>query len=280
VPEDALRTRAARRAAEQALVRVVHHYGGTPEFVLLGGLVPELLCSSSGVAHAGTSDVDVQVNLEVAAGSANMARLEEALANAEFTADPKRVWRWQTDVDGQKTVVKFELLADLDSEPAGAVISFNECDQLGAINLRGTGFAAQDFSPRPLRARIGGLDYAVHVNVTELAGFLLAKVAAAYGRRAEKDWYDITFVLLHNDHGGPDEAARLVLTRFGGDLIGSTRTALDDLSANFSRPRDQGPNAYATQMLIDRPDLHEAPLRADSVVAVRTFYTGLFPDQA
>ena len=36
------RTRAARRAAERALVRVVHHYGGRPEFVLLGGLVGAL----------------------------------------------------------------------------------------------------------------------------------------------------------------------------------------------------------------------------------------------
>ena len=61
------RSRAARRAAESALVRVVHHYGTTPEFVLLGGLVPELLCSGSEMRHAGTTDVDVQVNLEIAA---------------------------------------------------------------------------------------------------------------------------------------------------------------------------------------------------------------------
>jgi hypothetical protein len=58
-----VRTAAARRVAELALVRVVHHYGGRPEFVLLGGLVPALLCSNSSKRHAGTSDVDVQVNL-------------------------------------------------------------------------------------------------------------------------------------------------------------------------------------------------------------------------
>ena len=42
------RSRAARAAAERALIRVVHHYGGRPEFVLLGGLVPDLLCSRPG----------------------------------------------------------------------------------------------------------------------------------------------------------------------------------------------------------------------------------------
>jgi len=40
---DAERSRAARAASERALVRVVHHYGARPEFVVLGGLVPELL---------------------------------------------------------------------------------------------------------------------------------------------------------------------------------------------------------------------------------------------
>lgn len=45
--DDSPRSREARAAAERALVRVVHHYGSRPEFVVLGGLVPELLCSGS-----------------------------------------------------------------------------------------------------------------------------------------------------------------------------------------------------------------------------------------
>lgn len=68
------RTRMAPVAAEAALVRVVHHYGERPEFVVLGGLVPELLCSTSEYSHAGTTDVDVQVDLEIAAGSVHTAR--------------------------------------------------------------------------------------------------------------------------------------------------------------------------------------------------------------
>ena len=186
----------------------MHHYGATPEFVLLGGLVPELLCSRSGIRHAGTTDVDVQVDLEIAAGAVNTTRLEHALVNAEFEADPSRVWRWQTEADGYNAVVKFELLADLDGEPTGAVVHFDECDVLGAVNVRGTGFAARDYSSLTLRSRIGGVDYEVGVNVTGIAGFLIAKAAAARSRRAEKDRYDIAFVLLHNDFGGPEYAAR------------------------------------------------------------------------
>lgn len=254
---------------------MVHHYGGTPEFVLLGGLVPELLCSESGVVHAGTTDIDVQVNLEIAARDVQGARLEQALANAEFEVDPQRIWRWRADVDGRRAVVKFELLADLDDAPQQAIVSFDQCEALGAVNLRGTGFAVQDFTPKTIRARIGGTSYEVSVNVTGTAGFLLAKTAAAYGRRMEKDWYDIGFVLLHNDLGGPEEAAVATRRRFAGQLVGSIRTALDDLLANFELPDNQGPAAYARQRRADDPNSDDPQLRADAVLAVRAFHAGV-----
>lgn len=253
----------------------MHHYGTTPEFVLLGGLVPELLCSGSGKLHAGTTDVDVQVDLEIAAGAVNVVRLERALANAEFEVDVDRVWRWQTEGGGRRAFVNFELLADLDAEPAGATVNFDACEALGAVNLRGTGFAARDYASLTIRSRVGGVDYEVDVNVTGLAGFLLAKVAAAYGRRKDKDWYDIAFVLLHNDFGGPEDAAKVTRDRFGPELVGGTRSALDDLLANFAAPDAQGPAAFAAQMVVDHPGSDDAQLRADAIVAVRSFCSGL-----
>ena len=234
------RTRGARDAAERALIRVVHHYGARPEFVLLGGLVPDLLCSTSDQRHAGTTDVDVQVDLEIASGAVNTRRLEQALRNAEFVPDGESTWRWTTAGPTPRTVVKFELLADLDTAPAQATISFDECDALGAVNLRGTGFASRDIEVRELRARDGDILQTAEINVTGLAGFLMAKCAAARSRRKPKDWYDIAFVLLHNDAGGVDEAAAAVLDRFASALP-SARTSLDDLLANFAAPTAQGP---------------------------------------
>lgn len=272
------RSRQARAAAEQALVRVVHHYGARPEFVVLGGLVPELLCSGSSFQHAGTTDVDVQVNLEIACGAVNTARLEHALLNAEFQPDSDNIWRWRTVGSGGRTVVKFELLADLDSAAAEATVRFQECDRLGAANLRGTGYATRDVEVRRLTARIGGDTRTVEVNVTGLAGFLLAKLAAARSRRLTKDWYDIAFVLQHNDIGGPEAAARAVLQKFGADTR-AFRTALDDLLANFADRHAQGPQAYAGQMLIDHPELDRATLLADAMVSVRAFSDELLTAQ-
>ena len=274
--DEAPRSRAARQAAERALVRVVHHYGERPEFVVLGGLVPELLCSGSARRHAGTTDVDVQVDLEIACGAVHTARLEQALRNAEFAPDGERAWRWVAEGTTPRTVVKFELLADLDSAPADSTVRFEACEALGAVNLRGTGFAARDVEVRELRARIGGVLHTVELNVTGLAGFLLAKAAAAYGRRQPKDWYDIAFVLLHNDAGGPGAAARAVLGRFAENLAGAPRTALDDLLDNFAAPGAQGPVAYVAQMRVDHPALDPVTLAADAVLAVEEFHRGLF----
>lgn len=174
--------------------------------------------------------------------------------------------------------MKFELLTDLDSKPAGAVVNFDSCEALGAVNLWGTGFAARDYVPRAISARIGGVRYEVDVNVAGLAGFLLAKVAAAHGRRKPKDWYDIAFVLLNNNAGGPEAAAEAVRARFGKEIIGVARTALDDLHANFAAPNAQGPSAYASQFALDYPELDVAELRADAVVAVRAFHAAMFSD--
>jgi hypothetical protein len=264
----------ARAAAERALIRVVHHYGERPEFVLLGGLVPDLLCSSSGMVHSGTTDVDVQVNLEIAAGTVNAQRLERALLNAEFEPDAERVWRWRTDNGDSVSVIKFELLADLDDQPAGATVIFDGCHDLGAANLRGTGFAVRDIEVRELRARVGGVEQVAEINVTGLGGFLMAKCAAAYSRRKPKDWYDIAYVLLHNDAGGVEAAADTVLARFGSELA-SVRTALDDLRDNFAHPTAQGACAYADEMLGNHPDLEHRTLLADAVTAIAEFHTRL-----
>ena len=268
------RSRQARLAAEQALVRIVHHYGAKPEFVVLGGLVPETLCSNSTRRHAGTTDIDVQVNLEIECGAVNAERLERALKNAEFEPDNERVWRWRVISEDTRAVVKFELLADRDDKPFDATFSFDNCERLGAANLRGTKYAIEDIEIRKLTAKVGEDRHTVEINVTGVAGFLLAKCAAAHSRRKPKDWYDIAFVLLHNDVGGPAAAASAVIEKFG-DVLSASKTALDDLAANFADAKAQGPKAYAEQFLVEHPDYDRETATADAVIAVAEFCEAL-----
>jgi len=272
MPNEVARSRAARAAAERALVRVVHHYGTRPEFVVLGGLVPEWLCSGNQLEHAGTIDVDVQIDLEIASGAVNVVRLERALRNAEFEPDDQKVWRWVEGVE-PPVVVMFELLADLEDAPANSIVTFDECEGLGAVNLRGSGFASRDIEVHKLTARVGDDARTIEVNVSGLAGFLLAKNAAARSRRTPKDWYDLAFVLHFNDEGGPEAAAGKVLEKFGAELDGAPSTALRELAANFAYQASQGTRAYVRQMLVDHPELDSSTIAADAILAVGTFCT-------
>lgn len=270
------RSRRARHLAETALVRLVDAYGSVPEFVLLGGLVPDLLCSRSSTAHIGTTDVDLQVNLEVANGSVNASRLEGALRATGFVVDDERAWRWR-DSSSPGLVVKVEFLADLHDVPNQTTVTFDRCEQLGAVNLRGTGFATRDWQPMEMSTTVAGDHLVVELRVAGLAGYLLAKTHAAHRRRATKDWYDVAYVLIHNNAGGPRQAARTVNDRFNDDLVGETQTALDDLAHNFANADAQGPQAYAATMLELHPDRDWDVLGNDAVTAVADFIAHLTP---
>ncbi len=273
MPEDeAVRSQDARAAAELALVRVVDYYGGRPEFVLLGGLVPAMLCAQSNARHAGTTDVDVQVDLEITSGAANAVRLEHALRNAEFEPDAVNIWRWRS-IGGPQAVIKFELLADLPDVRSETVIKFDGCNDLGAVNLRGTGLATKDIEVRTIAASDQGVRRKAEINVAGLAGFLLAKAAAARSRRKPKDWYDIAFVLLHNDHGDVSAAASRVRRIFGP--VDSLAGSLTDLRANFDGQHAQGTRAYVDQISLDHPGVDAATVAADCQLAVQAFCDAL-----
>jgi hypothetical protein len=274
VVSDQERSRAARQLAERALVRLVREYGEVPEFVLLGGLVPDLLCSGATHRHIGTIDVDVQVDLEIQGGTVNGARLEAALTAVGFHPDTQKVWRWR-DESAPGMVVKIEFLADLDDVQNELTVSFDQCDALGAVNLRGTGFAAKDWALTTITTDVGSEPVSVEVRVATLPAYLLAKIHAAHGRGLEKDWYDIAYVLLHNDEGGPGVAARRVVEQFGEALVGATETALSELAANFTDGGAQGSVAYATTMQAMHPEMDLDVLANDGVAAVSLFLKDL-----
>jgi len=267
---DPVRSRRARELAEGALVRLVHAYGDIPEFVLLGGLVPDLLCSQAPLQHVGTTDVDVQVDLEIKGGSTNSGRLEQALITCDFTPDTERVWRWK-DTSAPQLVVKVEFLCDLPDIADHATVSFDGCESLGAVNLRGTGFAARDWELHEVTAGIGEGAATVQLRVATLPAYLLAKVRAAHGRGLTKDWYDIAYVLLHNDAGGPAAAADLVVEQFAGSLAGATSTALGELAANFHDETALGSQAYAESMAGLHPEVDIDVAANDAAAAVTAF---------
>jgi hypothetical protein len=124
-------------------------------------------------------------------------------------------------------------------------------------------------------AEIGGRPVMVEVRVATLPAYLLAKTHAAYGRGFERDWYDIAYVVLHNDEGGPGAAVARVREIFPADLVGQTPTALTELAANFFDASAQGSLAYAMTMTTLHPDLDADVLANDAVAGIAAFVSGL-----
>lgn len=66
-----------------------------------------------------------------------------------------------------------------------------------------------------------------------------------------------------------------MVDRFAADIVGETRTALDDLASNFVSSDAQGPQAYAETMLGLHPEHDWDLLTNDAVAAVNMFMIGL-----
>lgn len=256
-------------------MRISAHFGSTDiPVVVLGGLVPEMLCTTTEARHQGTTDVDIQMNLEVELAGEHAFELEQALLAAGFSADPEQMWRWLDHEHG--AVDNVEFLCDLDYEPAESLVMFSGAKMLGAVNLRGTGYAARDWTIHNLSATIHDRPVAAQVRFAALAGYLLAKVHALRTRRFEKDMYDFAYVLIHNDVGGPGPAADEVMAKFGDDLP-SLHSMFREAGASFSSPADAVPTAYARLAVDSEPEEDPARLAADAYAAVTEFLVRLYP---
>jgi hypothetical protein len=81
--------------------------------------------------------------------------------------------------------------------------------------------------------------------------------------------------MQHNETGSPAAAASALIALFG-DEVEASRTASDDLVANFADKDAQGPKAYSEQMLIDHPSPDQTTVVADAILSVEEFYDGIF----
>ena len=267
----------ARARAERALVRLVHELDDEAlMLIVLGGLVPALLAQvGTGVPeHLGTTDVDILLITHVDP-DADLGSVERALERLGFAPDPGQDgWRWRGEIDGFP--VRIEFLCDLADYREGESVRPDGCRRLAAANLRGTGYVARDFEWRQLSGKLAdGREVSVRARFAGLQGYLLSKCVTVRTRAATKDYYDFVYVLLHNRAGGPEAAARLVLTgAFAGDLD-SLRTTFLEVRERYHSTSAIGPQSYAEQAMQVEPAADAAPLRADAHDVVQRFFTAL-----
>lgn len=193
----------ARNRVLIALMRVFE--GLSSSFVdkvrVIGGLVPEALVIDGAPAHQGTADADLQLDLVLADGSS--ARfLEEGLLREGFSPTGVGGWRWSGPGS-----LKVEFLCDQPDLAYERPHRLADCEEISAMNLAGTGFAARAAPLDRAILIVDGKPVDCPIPFAGLAGYVMAKAAAATHRGLDRDYFDLAYVLIWNKWGGAVPAA-------------------------------------------------------------------------
>ncbi|UZN03036.1 hypothetical protein [Cellulomonas sp. S1-8] len=267
-----MRSRQTRERAERALVRFALRLGARRDsLVVVGGLNPELLAPVPDAPHQGTADIDlvIQIGMVYDRDELDFGWLEAALLAAEFLPlSDGQAWQWVTTVD--TAPVRVDLLTDA-LDHRGQQLALPGCDRTTVMNVAGPGPALRDPVLRRLPVAPSDADVRdtpfVDVPFANLGGYLLAKSAAVLGRTADRDPYDLAFVVAHNSAGGPQAAARAAHAalppRRDREFSAGFRAAL----ARLTDPLGAAARTYAEQRVLDGDGLPVDVLAADAAAA-------------
>ncbi len=276
---DLVRGPQARTLAERVLVSLVYALGDRSSLiVVLGGLVPGIFTRGQPAVppHLGTTDVDVLLSVHLASAQEGHGPLEDELARIGFRPDPKQSgWRWFAIVESYR--VNLEFLCDDEGTPAGSVIRPRGARRLGALNVRGARYVADDWTLEKFTAQLIDRDckVTVEVRVAGLQGYLLAKAHAILDRAEDKDYYDFVYVLIHNSLGGPAAAAEAFRTGKFAGMVGRVSRLWDELAARYADAVSSGASGFASQAVQADPSANAPQLRQDAVAAVAQFIGAL-----
>lgn len=247
-----LSSRAARQRAETALVEIALAAGDrASEFVIIGGLNPDFLTPSAPIAHLGTTDVDVLLELGVAIDREDLdfQWLEDAVTRAG--APQAAGWRFALGTGFDRVTV--ELICDVADSP-GMQIPLPGANRLAANNFWGPSAALRNpltrrmEVPERIRSQRPGIPAEVSLRFANLGGYLITKAVAIASRQALKDSYDFMFVALFNGEATTG-ACQAILQEIDE---GAHPQFLDLVSAALRSYRDDGRRsalAYAAGML-------------------------------
>lgn len=247
------------QACEQTLLTMLSAFGNLKETLrLVGGLVPRYLTPAVDPevpAHAGTSDVDVVLNLELLASGDEYATLAEQLKARGFERTPNRggvpsSWRWRRKVDEHLEVV-VELLRDAGEHPPGRAVSING-EEVSAMCIKHAGITADWFCEKTVTAHLldGQGVSTEQIRFADVPAFVILKALAMDQRQEPKDAADLIHVIRYA--GSLEEVAELFAVRIrSGQHEDAVRDGLRALKLRFCDDEHAqgyekvGPVAYA-----------------------------------
>lgn len=207
------------QACERTLLTLLSAFGNLKQTLrLIGGLVPRYLTPEAPPevpTHAGTSDVDIVLNLEVLATGDEYVSLAEQLKARGFirwVKDGKAAsWRWRRQVDEHIEVV-VELLRDAADEQPGRSISVNG-EAVSALTIKHAKIVHDWYQEREVSAQLldgAGLSVDV-VRYADVPAFVILKALALDQRQERKDAADLIHVIRYS--GAIRDVAALFVER-------------------------------------------------------------------
>ncbi|WP_434529851.1 hypothetical protein ACRS64_12010 [Pseudomonas aeruginosa] len=193
-------------ACERTLLTLLSAFGNLRETLrLVGGLVPRYLTPETPPEvpmHAGTSDVDVVLNLEVLATGNEYTSLADQLKARGFirwVEDGKAAsWRWRLQVDEHVEVV-VELLRDAGEDEAGRAISVSG-EQVSALTIKHARIVHDWYQEKRIGAPLlDGKGVSVDVvRFADVPAFVILKAIALHQREENKDAADLIHVVRYS----------------------------------------------------------------------------------
>lgn len=196
------------RACEGALGMLLRAFGTlAPTLRLVGGLVPRYLTPEAPPdvpKHAGTTDVDIVLAIEVLAEKGKYNKLSDQLkANGFSRATNKEgkpsSWRWERKVDGQTIVVEFLQHTD---DPARNARAESVVDEgVSAMQILHAGVVQEMYLEREVIVELpdGNGKTKVAIRYADAVAFILLKALAFEDRKTNKDAADLVHVIRHAD---------------------------------------------------------------------------------
>lgn len=206
-------------ACERTLLTLLSAFGNLKDTLrLVGGLVPRYLTPATPPdvpVHAGTSDVDIVLNLEVLASGNEYTSLAQQLKAREFTRwveeGKSASWRWRRKVNDRIEVV-VELLRDAGDEEPGRTISVDG-EKVSALTIKHARIVYDWYQQKEISAQLldgDGLSVDI-VRFADVPAFVILKALALDQRQERKDAADLIHVLRYS--GSIKEVAALFVER-------------------------------------------------------------------
>ncbi len=232
----------AVNAACSVILELMHLLGEYRKYiVLIGGWVPELICTNSQEPHVGSMDVDLALDHKRLTNAGYRTIKELLLSRGYYQGKQPYIFHRKIKRGANEVIVEIDLLGG----EYGGTEETHRTQKLQDIRVRKARGADLAFNS-PIEIKVegelpGGGKDSMLVRVASIGPFLVMKGMALEDRLKEKDSYDIYFCLRHYP-GGIDKIIEEVKPYLEHGL---GREGLNKIAVHFSSIDDMGPTHVA-----------------------------------